>query len=199
LSALPAVLTAAGVVIFGLLNVAYSVFYDRLGVSPEAVGLGYVNTLTRSTSVLAVLAVAAVLAARVYVRRRFARQAQQIESEERTDEIRELQETSDVRRAQRTDSERRAERWHEDSVATYRPWTESDDPELRKAGISTTRSPVAFPKNEDGAQERSASWPSSGRDKRRPTEASLCRCRELPAAIGVSGGRCTAVQASARR
>jgi hypothetical protein len=52
----PAVLTGAGVLIYGVLNISYSLFYDRLGVSPEDVGLTYVTTLSRSTGFVALIA-----------------------------------------------------------------------------------------------------------------------------------------------
>jgi hypothetical protein len=37
LSDIPALLTAAGVVLYGMLNTAYSLFYGRIGVNPEDV------------------------------------------------------------------------------------------------------------------------------------------------------------------
>jgi len=39
LSVLPAALTVVGIVLFGVLNLGYSLFYDRLGVTPDAVAL----------------------------------------------------------------------------------------------------------------------------------------------------------------
>ena len=52
----PAVLTGVGVLIYGILNISYSLFYDRLGVRPEDVGLTYVTTLSRSTGFIALAA-----------------------------------------------------------------------------------------------------------------------------------------------
>jgi hypothetical protein len=49
LSNIPALLTAIGLVLYGMLNMAYSLFYGRLGVNPEDVGLGYAATISRST------------------------------------------------------------------------------------------------------------------------------------------------------
>ena len=51
----PAVIPAAGVLLYGALNIAYSLFYGRLGVSPEDVGLGYASTLSRSTGFVLVV------------------------------------------------------------------------------------------------------------------------------------------------
>jgi hypothetical protein len=48
-SYIPALLTATGVVLYGMLGTAYSLFYGRLGVNPEDVGLGYAATISRST------------------------------------------------------------------------------------------------------------------------------------------------------
>jgi hypothetical protein len=45
LPVVPAMLTAAGVAVFGILNLGYSLFYGRLGIRPDAVGLGYTNVL----------------------------------------------------------------------------------------------------------------------------------------------------------
>jgi hypothetical protein len=49
LSYIPALLTATGLVLYGMLGTAYSLFYGRLGVNPEDVGLGYAATISRST------------------------------------------------------------------------------------------------------------------------------------------------------
>jgi uncharacterized membrane protein len=51
----PAVIPAIGVLLYGALNIAYSLFYGRLGVSPEDVGLGYATTLSRSTGFVLVV------------------------------------------------------------------------------------------------------------------------------------------------
>jgi hypothetical protein len=55
LSDIPALLTAAGVVLYGMLNTAYSLFYGRIGVNPEDVGLGYAATISRSTGFVVIV------------------------------------------------------------------------------------------------------------------------------------------------
>jgi hypothetical protein len=49
--------------LYGMRNMAYSLFYERLGVNPEDVGLGYATTISRSTGfvVIAILISALVL------------------------------------------------------------------------------------------------------------------------------------------
>ena len=63
LPVLPAALTVAGIILFGVLNLGYSLFYERLGVSPDAVGLNYANVLARSTILVALVALAVVVSA----------------------------------------------------------------------------------------------------------------------------------------
>jgi hypothetical protein len=70
LSLAPAVLTAAGVLIYGALNVAYSLFCGRLGVNAEDVGLGYANTLARSLGFIILIVTLSALGSTIYWRRR---------------------------------------------------------------------------------------------------------------------------------
>jgi hypothetical protein len=52
LSVLQSILAAGGLVLYVALNLAYARFYDRLGLSPDDVGLGYASTLIRSSGLL---------------------------------------------------------------------------------------------------------------------------------------------------
>jgi hypothetical protein len=50
-------LTALGLILYGILRLANAIFYERLGVKPEEVGLGYAETLSQSAvGVLVILA-----------------------------------------------------------------------------------------------------------------------------------------------
>jgi hypothetical protein len=45
-------LTAIGLIVYAILRSSYWSFYSRFGVTPEEVGLGYIDTLTRSAPTL---------------------------------------------------------------------------------------------------------------------------------------------------
>jgi hypothetical protein len=45
---LPLALSVGGILLFGALSIANSRFYERLGATPQDVGLGYANTLAQS-------------------------------------------------------------------------------------------------------------------------------------------------------
>jgi len=51
-----AVLTVIGLITYGILRAVYGLFYARLGVAPEEVGLGYVDTLEQSVVGLVIVA-----------------------------------------------------------------------------------------------------------------------------------------------
>src|SRR4051812_13574173 len=59
LSTLPALLGLAGLLAYGALNVASTVFYQGLGVTPSAVGLGYGELLARVAVIAAIVAATA--------------------------------------------------------------------------------------------------------------------------------------------
>jgi ABC-type multidrug transport system fused ATPase/permease subunit len=61
------VLTAVGVTLYGLLNIGYTAFYQQFGVSPYDVGLGYTNTLARSTGLVLILLLAILFALVSYI------------------------------------------------------------------------------------------------------------------------------------
>lgn len=56
-------LTLGGLVVYALLRLPYAVYYGSLGSAPEDVGLGYLDTLARSTAGLTAAAVAVGVAA----------------------------------------------------------------------------------------------------------------------------------------
>lgn len=56
-------LTVGGLVLYVLLRLPYAVYYGRLGVDPEDVGLGYVETLARSTLAIALIVLVIALGA----------------------------------------------------------------------------------------------------------------------------------------
>jgi hypothetical protein len=62
-----AILTVLGVMLYGLLNVGYSAFYQQFGISPDEVGLGYFATLARSTGLVLILLSAALFATASYI------------------------------------------------------------------------------------------------------------------------------------
>lgn len=82
---LPAALTVAGIALFGVLNLGYSLFYNHLGVTPDAVGVNYVNALARSTILVVVVALAVALFSSRYLLRRMRgelnRQAEELAEE----------------------------------------------------------------------------------------------------------------------
>lgn len=61
LSSLPALLALAGALAYGALNVASTVFYQGLGVTPSAVGLGYAELLARVAVIAAIVAATALV------------------------------------------------------------------------------------------------------------------------------------------
>jgi hypothetical protein len=77
LSNATAILTVVGVIIYGLLNVGYSAFYQQFGISPDEVGLGYFGTLARSTGLVLIILSAALLATASYVSLIIARHARE--------------------------------------------------------------------------------------------------------------------------
>jgi hypothetical protein len=54
---LPIALTVAGLLLYGSLTIATSHFYEQLNTSADDVGLGYVNTLTKSAGFVLILVV----------------------------------------------------------------------------------------------------------------------------------------------
>jgi hypothetical protein len=70
--------TAIGVFIYAILRFAYWSFYNRFGVTPEEVGLGYVEILTRSAPALVLGMMGAALINAVLARRLFRADAQQV-------------------------------------------------------------------------------------------------------------------------
>ena len=62
-----AILTVLGVILYGLLNVGYSAFYQQFGISPDEVGLGYFSTLARSTGLVFIFLSAALFATASYI------------------------------------------------------------------------------------------------------------------------------------
>jgi hypothetical protein len=70
LSVLQSLLAGGGLILYGALNLAYARFYDRLGLSPNDVGLGYASTLIRSSGLLILVVIPLVLTAGLFVMRR---------------------------------------------------------------------------------------------------------------------------------
>jgi ABC-type multidrug transport system fused ATPase/permease subunit len=65
----PALLTALGVALYGLVNIGYSTYYGQLGLDPDDVGLDYASTLRRTTF-LVLIALMIILAAVIsYIQR----------------------------------------------------------------------------------------------------------------------------------
>lgn len=73
ISSASAILAILGVILYGLQNIGYSAFYEEFGISPDDVGLGYINTLARSTGLVVVLILAVLLAIVSYEPARIAR------------------------------------------------------------------------------------------------------------------------------
>jgi hypothetical protein len=55
LAASQVLLVASGLVLYASLTIAYRRFYERLDISPDDVGLGYANTLARSSGLMIIL------------------------------------------------------------------------------------------------------------------------------------------------
>jgi hypothetical protein len=72
LSSLQGALAVVGLFMYGALYIAYANFYNRLGVRPEDVGLGYGTTILRSSGliVLLVIPLVVVSAVIIFLRRR---------------------------------------------------------------------------------------------------------------------------------
>jgi cbb3-type cytochrome oxidase subunit 3 len=62
---IPALLTALGIALYGLVNIGYSTYYGQLDLNPDDVGLNYASTLRRSTF-LVLMALIIILAAVIY-------------------------------------------------------------------------------------------------------------------------------------
>src|SRR3954447_2764057 len=61
LSALPALFGLAGALAYGALSVASTIFYERLGVTPSDVGLGYGEMLVRVAAIGAIVGATALV------------------------------------------------------------------------------------------------------------------------------------------
>jgi hypothetical protein len=70
--------TAIGIFIYAILRFAYWSFYNRFGVTPEEVGLGYVEILTRSAPALVLGMMGAALINAVLARRLFHAEPQRV-------------------------------------------------------------------------------------------------------------------------
>lgn len=102
LSVVPAMLTFTGVMLYSVIYFAYSFFYDRLGISPSDVGLGYLEVLSSSPVLVIIVAVTAIVLVSRYIRRRLAIRAGGI--------VRDLQDaqTRDERARRKSEAEQAA-------------------------------------------------------------------------------------------
>jgi hypothetical protein len=133
LASAPAVLTVVGVIMFGVLTIAYSQFYGRLGLSPDTVGLGYVNALIRSSGLVMLIALAAPPLVMIAIRRTLERQTALLVEELHEEQIDEFSregtavagERAEIEREMAADLKREREQLH-------RWMSDNPDPSTRK-------------------------------------------------------------------